>query len=49
MGGRVIGPDLGREIVRTWLNTSFEGGRHQERLELLEQLARMPHLAGAAT
>ena len=49
MGGRIIGPDLGREIVRTWLHTSFEGGRHQERLELLEQLARMPHLAGAAT
>ena len=40
MGGRVIGPDLGQEIVRTWLRTPFEGGRHQERLNLLEQLAR---------
>jgi RpiB/LacA/LacB family sugar-phosphate isomerase len=40
MGGRVIGPDLGREIVKAWLATPFEGGRHQERLELLEQLAR---------
>jgi ribose 5-phosphate isomerase B len=40
MGGRVIGPDLAKEIVRTWLNTPFEGGRHQERLNLLEQLAR---------
>lgn len=40
MGGRVIGPDLGKEIVRTWLTTPFEGGRHQERLELLEKLAR---------
>jgi ribose 5-phosphate isomerase B len=39
MGGRVIGPDLGKEIVRIWLNTPFDGGRHQERLELLEQLA----------
>jgi ribose 5-phosphate isomerase B len=40
LGGRVIGPDLGKEIVRTWLKTPFEGGRHQDRLELLEQLAR---------
>ncbi len=39
MGGRIIGPDLGREIVRVWLNTPFDGGRHQERLDLLEQLA----------
>ncbi|MFZ5449285.1 MAG: ribose 5-phosphate isomerase B [Thermodesulfobacteriota bacterium] len=40
MGGRVIGPDLGKEIVRTWLTTPFDGGRHQERLELLERLAQ---------
>jgi ribose 5-phosphate isomerase B len=48
MGGRVIGPDLGKEIVRTWLSTPFEGGRHQERLDLLEQLAREPNQAGVA-
>ncbi len=48
MGGRVIGPDLGKEIVRTWLGTPFEGGRHQERLDLLERLAREEHRAGAA-
>jgi ribose 5-phosphate isomerase B len=47
MGGRVIGPDLGKEIVRTWLGTPFEGGRHQERLDLLERLAREKHRAGA--
>jgi ribose 5-phosphate isomerase B len=41
MGGRVIGPDLGKEIVRAWLTTPFDGGRHQERLELLERLAPM--------
>jgi ribose 5-phosphate isomerase B len=40
MGGRVIGADLGKEVVRTWLTTPFEGGRHQERLDLLEQLAQ---------
>jgi ribose 5-phosphate isomerase B len=40
MGGRVIGPDLGKEIVRAWLHTPFDGGRHQERLDLLERLAQ---------
>ena len=40
LGGRIIGPDLGKEIVRVWLNTPFDGGRHQERLNLIEQLAR---------
>ncbi len=40
MGGRVIGPDLAKEIVRVWLSTPFDGGRHQERLNLLEQLAQ---------
>jgi ribose 5-phosphate isomerase B len=39
MGGRIVGPGLGREIVNVWLNTAFEGGRHQERLNLIETLA----------
>lgn len=39
MGGRMIGPQLAREIVHTWLSTPFEGGRHQDRLDLLEKLA----------
>jgi ribose 5-phosphate isomerase B len=39
LGGRVTGPDLATEIVRVWLTTPFEGGRHQERLDLLEKLA----------
>ncbi|MER1998743.1 MAG: ribose 5-phosphate isomerase B [Lysinibacillus sp.] len=32
MGERVIGPGLAREIVATWLNTDFEGGRHTNRV-----------------
>lgn len=39
MGGRIVGPGLAREIVRVWLETPFEGGRHQQRLALLETLA----------
>jgi ribose 5-phosphate isomerase B len=48
MGGRVIGPDLGKEIVRTWLTTPFEGGRHQDRLDLLERLTHGAHLPSGA-
>ncbi|MFW6052823.1 MAG: ribose 5-phosphate isomerase B [Desulfosalsimonas sp.] len=33
MGGRVIGSELAAQIVRTWLETPFEGGRHKARLE----------------
>jgi len=39
LGGRMIGPQLAREIVQAWLATPFDGGRHQDRLDLLEQLA----------
>ncbi|GER66373.1 ribose 5-phosphate isomerase B [Weizmannia acidilactici] len=37
MGERVIGPGLAREIVKTWLGTSFEGGRHARRIEKISQ------------
>jgi len=39
LGGRVTGPDLAIEIVRTWLETPFDGGRHQERLDMFDRLA----------
>ncbi|AOV08838.1 ribose 5-phosphate isomerase B [Sporosarcina ureilytica] len=38
MGERVIGAGLAREIVATWLDTDFEGGRHARRLEKLQKL-----------
>jgi ribose 5-phosphate isomerase B len=37
LGGRVIGKDLAAEITRVWLDTPFEGGRHQKRIEKIEQ------------
>jgi ribose 5-phosphate isomerase B len=40
MGGRIVAAGLGREIVTVWLTTPFEGGRHQERLNLIETLAK---------
>ena len=38
MGGRVIGKGLAAEIVNIWLNTPFEGGRHQRRLDKINQI-----------
>ncbi|NEU30411.1 ribose 5-phosphate isomerase B [bacterium LRH843] len=32
MGERVIGPGLAREIAKIWLQTDYEGGRHENRL-----------------
>jgi len=34
LGARVIGDILALEIVNTWLETEFEGGRHKIRLDL---------------
>jgi ribose 5-phosphate isomerase B len=40
MGGRIVGFGLAEEIVKTWLETPFEGGRHQRRLD---QIAEIEH------
>ena len=31
LGGRILGVDLAKDIVDTWLDTPFEGGRHERR------------------
>jgi ribose 5-phosphate isomerase B len=36
LGGRVTGDVLAIEILKTWLETPFEGGRHQRRLDLFD-------------
>ena len=36
MGGRLIGDALAMEIVDTWIETPFEGGRHQHRVEKMD-------------
>lgn len=33
LGGRIVGRDLAKEIVKTWVSTPFEGERHLRRLE----------------
>ena len=36
IGGRIVGRDLAKEIVRTWFSTEFEGGRHANRLKKIK-------------
>ncbi len=38
LGERVIGKGVAMEIVKTWLDTKFAGGRHQRRLDKIRQL-----------
>ncbi len=33
LGGRIVGKDLAKEIVMTWMNTLFEGERHSKRIK----------------
>ena len=34
-GARVVGGELAKMMVDTWLNTEFEGGRHQRRVDMI--------------
>jgi ribose 5-phosphate isomerase B len=36
--GRLMGTALAEEVVKTWLETPFEGGRHQRRVEKIDQV-----------
>jgi ribose 5-phosphate isomerase B len=38
MGGRIVASELADEILRLWLATQFEGGRHQRRVEQVAQI-----------
>ncbi len=37
-GARVVGIDVAKEIVRVWLETDFEGGRHIQRNDFITYL-----------
>ena len=36
LGGRIVGDILAFAIVQTWLDTGFEGGRHLERIQSID-------------
>ena len=40
MGGRVVAAPYARDIVREWLATPFDGGRHERRIEQIARIER---------
>ncbi|MBN7774020.1 ribose 5-phosphate isomerase B [Clostridium aminobutyricum] len=38
MGGRTTDPEMAKAITQKWLDTEFEGGRHQRRVDMLNQM-----------
>ena len=40
MGGRIVAFGLADEILRLWLDTAFQGGRHQQRLDQIREFEK---------
>lgn len=40
LGGRVLQEDQARAMVALWLDSSFDGGRHQQRLDKITQIEK---------
>ncbi len=37
LGGRMVAPHYAEILVDTWLATNYEGGRHQRRLDMIDE------------
>ncbi|MCC7228358.1 MAG: ribose 5-phosphate isomerase B [Burkholderiaceae bacterium] len=37
IGARVVGPELAKAIVDSWLNSTFDGGRSQPKVDLISE------------
>ncbi|HET7874054.1 MAG TPA: ribose 5-phosphate isomerase B [Methylomirabilota bacterium] len=42
LGGRLMGAEMAEDLLKTWLETDFAGGRHARRVEKIAQLEREP-------
>ena len=40
LGGRLTGKGLAREILKVWLEATFQGGNHERRLGKIKSLER---------
>ncbi len=40
LGGRVVGTGLGLELCDIFINTEFEGGRHQARVDMIAEIEK---------
>lgn len=43
IGARVVGPELAKSIVDSWLNSSFDGGRSQPKVDLINNYQPKPY------
>ncbi|MGM7703078.1 ribose 5-phosphate isomerase B [Pseudalkalibacillus sp. Hm43] len=41
MGERIVGPGIAKEIAKVWLQTEFEGGRHERRVNKIKDVETM--------
>jgi ribose 5-phosphate isomerase B len=42
IGGRIVAFGLAEEIVAVWLDTPFDGGRHQRRIDQIAEIENSP-------
>lgn len=40
LGARVVGTGLALDIVETWLNSEFEGGKHKKRIDKISEIEK---------
>ncbi len=46
-GARVVGPEVAKQIVDTWMDAEFEGGRHARRVGQIMEIQDTQRLAAA--
>lgn len=46
-GARVVGIEMAKMIVDAWVNASFEGGRHQKRVDMISEIEETGSLKAA--
>jgi len=47
IGARMISPEAALEIVDVWLNTPFDGGRHTQRIQQIDEIVSVKEKSGA--
>jgi ribose 5-phosphate isomerase B len=46
-GARIVGLEMAKAIVDAWMNSEFEGGRHQNRIDMIAEIEETQNLAAA--
>ena len=46
-GARIVGLEMAKAIVDAWMDSEFEGGRHQNRIDMIAEIEETQNLAAA--